>query len=112
MLRCFDRLRLGRYRLIGRTVFLHTLGKFADVIEVIADFGVVLVDITAGVFRFFAPSGSNTDFAAVWDTKQLLVIGADKADSFLRIANMLIKPFLDIALSVCCLANLPISERL
>ena len=100
MLRCFDRLRLGRYRLIGRTVFLHTLGKLADMIEVIADFGMVLVDLTASVFRLFAPSRGNTNFAAVWNTKQLLIIGADKTDTFFRIADMLIKPFLDIAIAV------------
>lgn len=100
MLRCFDRLRLGRYRLIGRTVFFHTLGKLADMIEVIADFGMVLVDITAGVFRLFSPSGSDTDFTAVWNTKQLLVMRVDKADAFFRIGDVLIKPFLDIAIAV------------
>ena len=100
MLRCFDRLRLGRYRLIGRTVFFHTLGKLADMIEVIADFGMILVDITAGVFRLFAPSRGNTNFAVVWNTKQLLVIGTDKADTFFRIADMLIKPLLDISIAV------------
>ena len=106
MLRCFDRLRLGRYRLIGRTVFLHTLGKLADMIKVIADFRVILVNIAAGAFRLFAPSGSDTNFTAVWDAKQLLVMRVNKADAFFCIADVLIKPFFDIAIAVKVLVAL------
>ena len=60
----------------------------------------VLVDITASVFRLFAPSRGNTNFAAVWNTKQLLVMRVNKTDTFFCIADMLVEPFLDIAIAV------------
>ena len=46
-----------RDRLIGRPVFLHTLGKLADVVQIAADFGMVFINKAAGILPFLSPRG-------------------------------------------------------
>lgn len=58
------------------------------------------INITAGKLRFLSPSGSDNDFAAVWDTEQLFISRVDKADALLSSADMPVKPFLHIAVTV------------
>ena len=61
--------RLLELRLIAVSVLLHTLGKFADVVEIAANLGMVFINEAAGLFRFFSPRIMDNDFAAVWDTR-------------------------------------------
>ena len=53
--RFLDGRRLLRLRLIAVSVLLHTLSKFADVVEIAANLGMVLVNETAGLFSAFSP---------------------------------------------------------
>ena len=69
-------------------------------VEIAAHLGVVLVNIAAGLLCFFAPIISDDDFAAVWDTEQLFIMRVYKADALSCSGNVLIKPFLHIAVTV------------
>ena len=80
--------RLLGLRLIAVSVLLHTLGKFADVVEIAAHLGMVLVNETAGLFRLFSPRIMDNDFAAVWDAELLIIMGVDKADALLGFLDM------------------------
>ena len=99
MLRCFLGRLLGLW-LIGVSIPFHQLGKLADMVEVIADFRMVLVNEATGAFLLFSPSIADNDFAAVWDTEQFFIVRVDKSDALLGSADMPVKPFLHIAVTV------------
>ena len=92
--------RLLGLQLIAVSVLLHTLGKFADVVEIAAHLGMVLVNETAGLFRLFSPRIMDNDFAAVWDAELLIIMGVDKADALLGFLDMPVKPLFHIAVAV------------
>ena len=58
------------------------------------------VYIAAGVFKLLSPRRSNNDFPAIWDTELLFVPRVDKSDALFCSGNVLIKPFLHIAVTV------------
>ena len=74
MLRCFLRRLFRRFRLIGRPVFLHTLGKLADVVQIAADFGMVFINEAAGILPFLFPRSRDNDLSAVGDTEQFFIL--------------------------------------
>src|SRR5699024_3931542 len=88
--------RIRLLRLIGRPIVCHTLGKLADMVEVAADFRMVLVNKAAGTLHLFSPRGCDDDLPAIRDAKQLLVMGVDKADTLLGFSDMSVKPVLHI----------------
>ena len=100
MLRCFLRRLFRRFRLIGRPVFLHTLGKLADVVQIAADFGMVFINEAAGILPFLSPRGCDNDLSAVWDTEQFFILRVNKSDTLFCFLDMLIKPFLHITIAV------------
>ena len=96
---------LGGRRLLGLwliavSVLLHTLGKFADVVKIAAHFGMIFVNETAGLFRFFSPRIIDNDFAAVWDAELFIIMWVDKTDALLGFLDMPVKPLFHIAVAV------------
>ena len=98
--RFLDGRRLLRLRLIAVSVLLHTLGKFADVVEIATYLGVVFVNETAGLFRLFSPRIMNNDFAAVWNAELLIIMGVNETDALLGFLDMPVKPLFHIAVAV------------
>ena len=69
-------------------------------VEVAAHLGMVFVNETAALFRFFSPIISDNDFPAVWDAELLFVMWVNKTYALFCSGNMLIKPFFHIAVTV------------
>ena len=92
--------RLLGLRLIAVSVHFHFLRKFADVVQIAAYLGMVFINETAGLFRFFSPRIMDNDFAAVWDTELLIIMGVNKTDTLLGFLDMPVKPVLHIAVAV------------
>ena len=87
-------------RLIAVSVLLHTFGKLADVVKIAAYLGMVLVNETAGLFRFFSPRIMDNDFAAVWDTEFFVIMWVNETDALLGFLDMPVKPFFHITIAV------------
>ena len=84
----------------GIAVLLHPLGKLADVIEIAANFQIVVIDIPTGAVKLFSVAQSNADFISVGDFELFFVIRRDKADSTARFLDMAVEPLPHIAVAV------------
>ena len=74
--------------------------KLADVVKIAAYLGMVLVNETAGLFRFFSPRIMDNDFAAVWDTEFFVIKWVNETDALLGFLDMPVKPFFHITIAV------------
>ena len=66
----------------------HSLGKLADVIEIIMNFNVIRVDKPADTLFRLIVRILDLNQAAVGDPEQVVVFGINEADTLLRTLQM------------------------
>ncbi len=95
----FFLLHLLRLWLIGGSVFMHQLGKLADMINLAAYLRMIFVDKAASALPF-VPCLLNYYLSAIGNPKFLRIVWPDKTDSLPCIAHMPVKMLRHVTIDI------------
>ena len=79
---------------------IHQLCVFADVIQEIPDFCVIVIDIAAAIFSAVASREIDRYLSTVRNRKLQIVVWIDESDTLFSLPHMLIQPLFCIAETV------------
>jgi len=88
------------YGLVCSPDIFHSLCKFADMIEIVADFDVIWVNISANTLLRLIIQIANPNGATIRKIEQVIITGIYEADTLLSALQMAVYPIFSVAIAI------------